>query len=84
MDVKLKVSAKFILTWNGGVGGREGDDGIEMCVGVDNGSVGCIGCCEGGGDDGGVTSGGATGYWSDDGAAVVADMSTNIVFNLII
>ena len=89
LDKKFNVSAKLISAWNGGVVGAEGGGGIKICLGADDGSVGCIGCWEGGGDDGGmgcggVTSGGATGCWSDDGAAVVADMSANIVFNLVI
>ena len=53
MDLNFSVRAKFILAWNGGGSGGVGDgggDGGVKCVGVKDGSVGCIGCCEGGGD----------------------------------
>lgn len=54
VDVKFNVMAKLILAWNGEEDGRlscGGGDGVNSCVGVDYGSVGCIGRCGGGGDE---------------------------------
>ena len=44
--LKFNVRAKLISAWNGGGGdgvGDRGGDGVEICVGVEDGSVGCIG-----------------------------------------
>ena len=95
VDVKFSVRAKFIWAWNGGGGGGEGgggSDGGEICVGVDDGSVGCIGCWEGGGDksagegvasfEGVILDGDSS--CDDGGMGVCADISSYIKLNFVI
>ena len=95
VDWKLRARAKFIWAWNGGGGGGVGDrgsDGGVKCVGVEDGSVGCIGCCEGGGgESSGEGSASLEGVTLDGdsscvggGVGVCVDVASNIEPNFLI